>query len=1099
MGNTSSQIVDGTQPVHLETEDEKAHSVRSSSDCESLPTERMSKKRVHRSNSGAEEDNHPKRKKVKTSSESSKPVARGRSRDLSALVPDVQQAAIKGVGGAEAVDSKKHTNKRKCKKRKSANESAPVSEEGEHGKENVTIGMVQEEDCGQDAAFASQPTTTTKKSKKRRTADEKTLKMANVMGQTLKDNGDVDAVEGDKLARTAAKKGIRQKSKADIEEDGAAAIQEENEITSDGLSLQIDEQEEQNESHINNMHQGDDEDGVDEDKPVPLKRHLSKRKSFNNATVSAAQSTEDEGAIRAFQQKSTPERCKKSNRTEVDNMQEVPEKQLAPEVEDDEFSALVHADGKRTVTVRVTEPQRNKKRKQKHMKLKPEMIQNQADAEATETPLNSLDDDDDLGMRKAIITGTSPSGPKKRPSVNAKADSSRLEQLTPKIDEADGEEDGIQEPTPPESPQQEKTATWINELPFPGDTLQSPRTHAPPANSGNDDGENVVTAPIKPSVRRATNIPNIGRSTRVDLPAPLTDGPAAGPYTEAEKAAADDVFDYVFQTEPKFIEPCQLQALIVDWSNADVFREEIIAVFPNRTLASIRKFCQRRYTLWDKNVAWTAAEDEELRRAYRETPGNWVRIADSLDRRPMDCESRWKNHVQYGGALVTGPWSAEEEARLVLAVQDCIEQMKRSGAKSDDDMLESSVSWMMVSEKLDRKRSAKRCREKWKMLKQRSGGVKAVIASATEQPSSSLTNNATSAKEEKKYTKDELTALRKLDCFQPGDYFDVLTEIHTALPDPTAVFHHSETTLWSIVAQKNPDSRFTSVLRRMAFKAALDHYGTKVGGVKNVIGRDGTVAEQAKAMCGSLSRWAKKEGLTVKEFGRGYDVPSVKERREAQRKKKLAKQKIEEGEMEKERRASTREQAGAEEERPTEDSDGEGGDDGANGSSTISSSSSTPISRTPPTPTPAMLDGQVLNRWRPPGEVWPLSSVRDNDRIASDPLYQEAVVPETQQSQQQQPEDAVALNDKANENMAAADDNDEFTVTSNNAHRMACDDDDDMEGKVDECAMANGYTRKADMPTNTNRLLWPGLKTAIRRERRGGKTFRFLDRTRGQR
>jgi len=1091
MGNSSSQIVDGTQPVHPEMEDEEAQSVRSSSDCESLPTERMSKKRVHRSNSGAEEQDHPKRKKVKASSESSKPVARGRPRDLSALVPDVEQAAVKGVGGAEVVDSKKHTNERKSKKRKSSNESVPVSEEGEHEKENVTVGMVQEENCEQDAAFASQPTTTTKKSKKRRTADERTLKMANVMRQTLKENADADAVKGDKLATTAAKKGRRQKSKADIDEDSAAAIQEENEITSDGLSLQIDEHEEQNESQINKMHQGDDEDGVDEGKPVPVKRHISKRKRFNNATVSAAQSTQDGGAIRAFQQKSTPERRRKSSRTEADNTQEIPETQLAPEVEDDEFSALFHADGKRTVTLSAPEPQR-KKRKQKRLKSKPEMIQKQADAEATEPPLNSLDEDDDLEMREAIITETSP-------SINAKVDSSRLEQLTPKTDEADGEEDGIQEPTPPESPQQEKTATWIDELPSPDDTVQSPRTHAPPANSGNDDRENVVTAPIKPSVRRATNIPNIRRSTRVDLPAPLIDGPAAGPYTEAEKAAADDVFDYVFQTEPKFIEPCQLQALIVDWSNADVFREEIIAVFPNRTLASIRKFCQRRYTLWDKNVAWTAAEDEELRRAYRETPGNWVRIADSLDRRPMDCESRWKNHVQYGGALVTGPWSAEEEARLVLAVQDCIEQMKRSGAKSDDDMLESSVSWMMVSEKLERKRSAKRCREKWKMLKQRSGGVKAVIASATGQPSSSSTNNATRAKEEKKYTKDEVTALRKLDCFQPGDYFDVLTEIHTALPDPTAVFHHSETTLWSIVAQKNPDSRFTSVLRRMAFKAALDHYGTKVGGVKNVIGRDGTVAEQAKAMCGSLSRWAKKEGLTVEEFGRGYDVPSVKERREAQRQRRLAKQKIEEGEMEKERRASTREQAGAEEEEPTEDSDGEGGDDGANDSSTISSSSSTHISRTPPTPTPAMLDGQVLNRRRPPDEVWPLSSVRDNDRIDSDSLYQEAVVPETQQSQQQQPEGAVALDDKVNENMAAADDNDKFTVTSNNAHRMACDDDEDMEEEVDECAMVNVYTRKADMPTNTNRLLWPGLKTAIRRERRGGRTFRSLDRTRGQR
>lgn len=1054
----------------------------SNSQAESTPTEKISKKGVRRSSASGEEDDHPKRKRFKASSESSKFAAKGQPRSLSAISLEDEQGGIIELRGVEAVNLEKSETSKRFEKNRKRNDSIPVDKEVD----NMVSTKFQ--DGTQDAAATPRQTMIAKESKKHKTVGKV---IANAMHQNLKYNGEGDILDGHEFAPSAAK---RSTSQPEIVNNYAAAVQKENETFTGELVLQIDAQAERKEMQTPKLHQRDDVNGVKDGKLMSQKRRLSKRKISINTAISAVQDSQEKTAMKVFQQNSTSKVSKKSKIPKMDETQNIPETNPMPAVEHERFAAQIHLDGQRTGAVSLGKPKRNE-HKQKLMKSELEMLQRQEDTELAEPQPNFLENDDDSDAPESIFAGESLSERTKCPSTNVLAKSSVVGQHNSKIGEIDGEEDDLQEPTPPESPQQENTTARVNELPSPDDKAQSPHLHrAALRNFVNYDSATVKTAPVKPPVRRAANIPNIKRTTRVDLPAPLINGPAAGPYTEAEKAAADDVFDYVFQTQTQFIEPCQLQALIADWSNADVFREEMIAVLPNRTLASIRKFCQRRYTLWDKNIAWTAAEDEELRRAYRENPGNWVRIADSLDRRPMDCESRWKNHVQYGDTLVTGPWSAKEEARLVVAVQECIDQMKRSGAKSDDDTLALSVNWMMVSEKLARTRSAKRCREKWNALKRRPGGINGVIAPMTGQPLSSSSNNVTSANE-KKHSKEELAALRKLRCFQPGDYFDVLTEIHTALPDPTAVFHHSGTTLWSIVAQRNPDSRFTSVLRRVAFKAALDHYGTKVGGAKNVIKRHGTVAEQAKAMCESLSRWAKKEGLTVNKLGRGYVVPSVRERREALRKKKRAKQEAKEGEI-KERGASMRERSRADEDSIENMSD-DGDDDDADSSSTTSSSSSTPIPQTPPTPTPVTLDGQILDRRQPPSEGWALSSVRDNNGTTSEPLEEETIVPETQQSQRTN--GAVATDYKANVKMAAADGNDSLTMSSDDEHWLSSHEDVDEVEEVDDRVMSNGDRRKADSPDNTNRLLWPGFETVSRRDRHGAATLRFVNRTRGRR
>ncbi|KAH9809593.1 RNA polymerase I termination factor, partial [Teratosphaeria destructans] len=379
--------------------------------------------------------------------------------------------------------------------------------------------------------------------------------------------------------------------------------------------------------------------------------------------------------------------------------------------------------------------------------------------------------------------------------------------------------------------------------------------------------------------RPAGHRPNVGRTEKVQLPDPLFDGPVKGMFTAAEKAALDDVFDYTVQTSRQYNSAADLMRQIIDWKNASDFKEEAETALPNRTKPAIRKFCQRRFTLAQRGP-WTKEEDDILRQAYAENPDKWVEIAALTDRRPADCKDRWRNILQCGEKRETGPWSAEEAAQLMDAVEACIKAMKaQSGTHEGQPLpstrgeLESMVDWKTVQQKLDNKRSAKRCREKWQQLN-RNGNVSKLPSKVEARPSEVL--REVYDQESNRQRRVE----RAFALFEPGDYFDVLTEIHTAIGDPDKVFQH-DSTVWSIVSQKHPESHFSGALRRRAYYAALDHYTGKS------VRKATTIAGKAHAITKLMIRWADAQGTTVDHLKRGLDAAKTRAKRQKRQKRKL--------------------------------------------------------------------------------------------------------------------------------------------------------------------------------------------------------------------
>ncbi|KAK4545142.1 hypothetical protein LTR36_003693 [Oleoguttula mirabilis] len=431
-------------------------------------------------------------------------------------------------------------------------------------------------------------------------------------------------------------------------------------------------------------------------------------------------------------------------------------------------------------------------------------------------------------------------------------------------------------PTPPESPgvpkrygvdATDQVKEWLSSQDLPvsdPDGLLSRRPNASRDNADPEHSEDVPEQEVEATVHQLPS--------KASLPAPIDDGPAAGPFTDAEKEAADAVFDYACQEEG--IPALHMKAAICDWATVGMFKIEVQDVLPNRTKEAIRKFCRRRYSA-NTTGPWTAEEDERLRRAYAQMPNKWMEIGDLVDRSGEACRDRWRDHVQYGDGKLTGPWSKEEESRLVGAVQECMELVKRDAMRKgkmeladDPAQLEQLVDWKTVADKMEGKRGKKRCREKWQKLKRRNPDV----VLAVQADASAAAPKAPAYDDQ---TKKQKAVESKVKQFQNGDYYDVLTEIYTAIEDHSKVFSE-ESTVWSIVASKHKSSRFSGALRRRAYYAALQNYK---GGKK--VGKATTIAGKARAMVRSMMKWAEKN--EVEEFTRAYDPDADREAKEARK------------------------------------------------------------------------------------------------------------------------------------------------------------------------------------------------------------------------
>jgi hypothetical protein len=295
-----------------------------------------------------------------------------------------------------------------------------------------------------------------------------------------------------------------------------------------------------------------------------------------------------------------------------------------------------------------------------------------------------------------------------------------------------------------------------------------------------------------------------------------------------------------------------LRSLIKTWRQAADFKEAVEKALPDRPLAAIRKFCQRRYHNMERG-AWSPEDDTNLRNAYAAHPDKWTEISALVGRTGSDCKDRWKNTVSIQDTMQLGPWSQEETTALIKAVDQSVKELKKASKENKGlsrAELERMLSWAEVAKKLGGTRSAKRCNEKWQKIKrERAAGRQSIPA----QPLSDGLNFATSSKKlraiEKAYNQCDI-----------GDLYDILTEIHTALPDPNQQFDH-ESTMWAIVAMKNPGSRFNSAMRRRGLHDAADVYKAEVAEQSTISGRAKALAEYLEGQWG-VEALAEKRAFT---------------------------------------------------------------------------------------------------------------------------------------------------------------------------------------------------------------------------------------------
>ena len=356
-------------------------------------------------------------------------------------------------------------------------------------------------------------------------------------------------------------------------------------------------------------------------------------------------------------------------------------------------------------------------------------------------------------------------------------------------------------------------------------------------------------------------------------------GTVTGAWSQAEKELADEVFWNSCQVHE--MEPLEVRAATLDWTNMGPFKMEIYEAFPKRTMAAIRKFCQRRFSPYESGK-WTEELDYVLRKWHAKMPGEWTHISDTVMRAPSACRDRWNHVLKYESTMERGAWSTDEEAKLMSVVSYCMDLIPKTlrgeGNRNDLVKVEGSISWTTVAQKMGGTRSAKRCQEKWQKLKRRPNEMSE--AREAVQAAVAVQQTEMSGKQKR------LEATYKR--VEPGDVFDAVREIWDAMKKHKDKQFVHESTFWSLLASERPHSKFAGKIRRKIYLSALQDYESKK--VRKAVG----IVEKARALSKKLRRLERKGELKLtrafkvdhapaKPNETPKDLPFIKKQAEAEK------------------------------------------------------------------------------------------------------------------------------------------------------------------------------------------------------------------------
>ncbi|PPQ65964.1 hypothetical protein CVT26_010726 [Gymnopilus dilepis] len=142
-----------------------------------------------------------------------------------------------------------------------------------------------------------------------------------------------------------------------------------------------------------------------------------------------------------------------------------------------------------------------------------------------------------------------------------------------------------------------------------------------------------------------------------------------------------------------------------DRNKDNAFWSEITAAVPLRPIIAVYHHVRRTYHPLNKQGAWQDYEDDALKQAVTDLGQQWEKVSARVGRRAADCRDRYRNHIVNREIRVMGPWSKEEEDKLIRIVTD---MTVKQGKDPDND-----VFWGKVSELMGGTRGRQQCRIKW--------------------------------------------------------------------------------------------------------------------------------------------------------------------------------------------------------------------------------------------------------------------------------------------------------------------------------------------------------------------------------------------------
>lgn len=132
------------------------------------------------------------------------------------------------------------------------------------------------------------------------------------------------------------------------------------------------------------------------------------------------------------------------------------------------------------------------------------------------------------------------------------------------------------------------------------------------------------------------------------------------------------------------------------------FLNEYYDVLPNRNRRSMMRYRERNFQNLEGSKNWTAQDDEELLRLYKQLGPKWTEIGQRMTRTFDAVAQRWRHKLRHGH-IEKGEWTSEEKAKFSKAIE---EVRRQSGPAADSEGWH--IPWNRVSEKVGT-RSAIQC------------------------------------------------------------------------------------------------------------------------------------------------------------------------------------------------------------------------------------------------------------------------------------------------------------------------------------------------------------------------------------------------------